>query len=688
MAGPHRHAADPSDTELRGYRPHLDGLRAVAVYLVVVFHAGAGRFEGGFIGVDIFFVLSGFLVTRVIVTSWTDERFRLREFYARRARRLLPAAVVCILGIAWLWARVTSPAEVLAVDGGFTAAALYYANWFFIAESADYFAADLEASPVLHFWSLSIEEQFYIVWPLALIGLLSLTERFRWGHFVIRLLVATAAFASLWWAIHLSGIDLNRAYYGTDTRAYQLLAGALLALSPRWFPRSPVLHRLGSVLSVAALGALVVLATSIIDVAPVWRGAWTVVATLFLLVSLEVAAGPVKAFLTTSPMIYLGQISYGTYLWHWPIVLVAQIQLDLSALDTFLLAAVTATGLAALSSRLLERPLRDAINLDRFPVRVVAGGLALSLLVALVATPFLTDPVRAGGRHNPRGEDSASLSPDAPVEDPLERVRADTVDWRSASEDKTAGVRCIDTTAADCIVVSGSGPHVTLIGDSHAVMLIDVFAEIARTNDFTLSVVALNGCGWPETLEYPFRSRAGQDSCDHAREVAYSRLLDELGTDVIVTSIRAPDDPQRPVEVVGVDSNHPTQIGSFVGDLAVRTVDRLTDDTRRIVLLEPLPVTAPRNDPIACLSDATFVDECAFEASPTSELERRFRALAASNEAVYSIDYDHLACPSMPLCEAVIGGTVVRWDETHLTRTYAVSIAEDLAELLAEPLDL
>src|SRR3954452_13908111 len=149
-----------------GYRPYLDGLRAVAVYLVVFFHAGAARFGGGYVGVDVFFVLSGFLVTRLLLRDLhTMGSVRFGRFYARRFRRLLPAAFATLIITALVFAAIASPVEVLDAAGGFKAAFLYVTNWYFIAQSADYFGANLASNPVLHFWSLAVEEQFYLLWP-------------------------------------------------------------------------------------------------------------------------------------------------------------------------------------------------------------------------------------------------------------------------------------------------------------------------------------------------------------------------------------------------------------------------------------------------------------------------------------------------------------------------------------------
>jgi len=188
------------------YRPHLDGLRAVAVYLVVLFHAGSGWFPGGYVGVDVFFVLSGFLVTQLLLRDLRHQgTIRFGRFYSRRFRRLLPAAFVALTVTALVYTAIASPAEVLAAAGSFKAAFLYSTNWYFIHQATGYFGADITTNPVLHFWSLAVEEQFYLLWPLALVGAFALTrhmDRTRQRR-TIQIAVAVGALASVVLALSL-----------------------------------------------------------------------------------------------------------------------------------------------------------------------------------------------------------------------------------------------------------------------------------------------------------------------------------------------------------------------------------------------------------------------------------------------------------------------------------------------------
>ena len=205
------------------YRPHLDGLRAVAVYLVLLFHAGSGAFSGGYVGVDVFFVLSGFLVTQLLLRDIaTNGRIRLGRFYSRRFRRLLPAAFVVLIVTAMVYLAIASPAQALDALGSFKAAFLYSTNWYFVHQATAYFGANIATNPVLHFWSLAVEEQFYLIWPLALTGAFVLTRRMDRAKQLRRIgiIVGMFAVASAVYALSLRTSNPNRAYYGTDTRAY------------------------------------------------------------------------------------------------------------------------------------------------------------------------------------------------------------------------------------------------------------------------------------------------------------------------------------------------------------------------------------------------------------------------------------------------------------------------------------
>lgn len=663
-----------------GHRPHLDGLRAVAVYLVVLFHCGLGWASGGFVGVDVFFVLSGYLVTNLLIGDlWgAPGRTSLRSFYARRARRLLPAALVVLVATALVYRLAASPAALDADLTSFKAAALYVANWQFIRSSTDYFAADLESNPVLHYWSLSIEEQFYLLWPVVLLGLTWLRRRLPEGEDVVRGIVVILIVASAGWAIVLADSDVTRAYYGSDARAYQLLAGALLAMTPRvsGAHRAVVRRRSSGWLAAACLGGIVLLGTSLLDVGPVSRGLAVTVLTVALLALLErtPSVHVARRSLSTPAITYLGRISYGTYLWHWPVIVVLALVLPTTAGWTAMIAIPLATGLAAASSQLLELPVRRSPRLDLRPMPVVAVGLVASILVALVVLPRIADL-----EATPVGETAERVGAG-----PSAGEDAATIDWAAASEDQAEAKACIDQPVSACAVGAQDGPKVLLIGDSHGVMVRPALEAIAEERGWALNLAVVNGCSWQWGLVDASDPERKQQGCFDAQSDIYERIVPEIDPDLVVVIGRAPDDPDRPVPLAGAtEALDALETKELLRRTANRSLDALREGGHPTVLLAPVPVAGDGFDPIECLSKAASVAECRFIAREGRTPLEGYLAKRGDPD-FHVVGIDELACPYFPICDPVIDGTVVRWDDTHLTATYAASIADDLDAKLEE----
>ncbi|MBX3286417.1 MAG: acyltransferase [Actinobacteria bacterium] len=661
------------------YRPHLDGLRVVAVYLVVLYHAGIGRFSGGFVGVDVFFVVSGYLVTQLLLRDLGDGGgIDLRRFYARRVRRLLPAAAVVLVTTAVVFTVVGSPAEWRDAEDAMRAAALYVSNWFFLARATDYFAADIATNPVLHFWSLAVEEQFYIAWPLVLLGLHRLARATGRPQRVLQAVVALAGAASLLAALRLSEHHLDRAYFGTDTRAYQLLAGALLALTPGIVAR---LRRVGPSWlvpagSVVALAGLGLAATSWVDLAPIQRGAVVTALAVAALATLDAApTGIAGRILSLPPVVYLGRISYGTYLWHWLVVVVLARETELGHRGTLAVTAVVATGLASLSFQLLEHPVRSWTPLDRQRVPVIAGGLALSLVVGLVAVPAVFDraePPRATERAAGDDRPAATSGSDAPL------------DWEAAQKDVVDLPVCTGDSLDTCTVVRGDGPKVLLVGDSHARMYRSMLEPIAKRRGLELSIAAMPTCGW---IHGAWSAMSAPD-CKKAQEQWYGPIMEGIDPDIVVLAHRVLDAPGSPTVLVGEGTpflkTGTPEFDELVEARTRATVAELRAEGRKVVIIEPIP--QPRDDeedPLVCLSRGEGVDPCRFVASPSTFTEERLdRRLDAEDDDVWSLDIDRLACPYLPICDPVVDGRIVRRDNTHLTTVYASSLADPFEDLL------
>ncbi|MCH8850819.1 MAG: acyltransferase, partial [Chloroflexi bacterium] len=346
----------------------LDGLRALAVIAVLLFHAelfwSPVRFAGGFLGVDVFFVLSGYLITSLLLA----ERGRggaidVRAFWLRRARRLLPAVVLLIVGLL-VYAAIFLPDDVAALRVDVLAAFAYVTNWYLIFDHQSYFESWGRPSLLQHLWSLAIEEQFYLLWPLLFAGGIRVL---RPTGLLIALLAGAAASAVLMTVLYQNGADTSRIYYGTDTRAMALLLGSALAFV--WTPeRAQAAAGRARVLALdiagfASLGVLVYFFIWLSADNPfLYQGgfAMTAVASVVVIAALVQSGSRLGFALGLQPLRWVGQRSYSIYLWHWPVYMVTRPGLDVSfdgwQLLAFRLAIVVV--LAELSYRIVEMPIR------------------------------------------------------------------------------------------------------------------------------------------------------------------------------------------------------------------------------------------------------------------------------------------------------------------------------------------
>jgi peptidoglycan/LPS O-acetylase OafA/YrhL len=377
------------------HRDDIQGLRAVAVLLVVLGHAGVPFLSGGYVGVDVFFVLSGFLITGILLAEFADRgTISLRRFYRRRARRILPAAVLTLVVTDVAAHHLLNFVRAREAVNDSIWSALFAANVHFAREGSDYFAQGQPPSPFLHFWSLAVEEQFYVVWPSLLAVLLALRLRRR-------LLVVLVAFgaASLVWSIHVTATSPATAYYSTFARAWELALGAALAVAAPQLRRLPA--RMGLACGWLGLVAIGYTAWAYSDGTPFPGSAALVPATGAALV---IGAGlvatdrafDVRRLLALAPLRYLGDRSYAFYLWHWPVLILATEyagrELSLGAKLGLLAFAFL---LSVASYRFVENPIRRMR-----PTLRVGGmlGLAAATAVVLVALVIIDSTDRAGAR--------------------------------------------------------------------------------------------------------------------------------------------------------------------------------------------------------------------------------------------------------------------------------------------------
>jgi peptidoglycan/LPS O-acetylase OafA/YrhL len=448
MPDQRRNTREQAGGVVDGYQPALDGVRALAVAVVVLFHAGVSALPGGFLGVDAFFVLSGFLITSLLLGEvQRSGRVKLTAFWGRRARRLLPALLVMLVAVAVAGRYLLPPLDFRLLRGDEFAALGYVANWRMIYRGADYFAQTAAASPVQHTWSLGIEEQFYLLWPLILVAVLVLPTRLRRrpvssppagsapaGVSGMLVAVIAGAFASALAAGLLYRQDNpNRAYFGTDSRAQALLIGCALALLLVRFPRllrDGTHRRLGIAALVSALLLAFLVTQAHGSSGWLYHGGLTLGALAVAIVLAHATispASPTARLLSLAPLVWLGRISYGVYLWHWPLFQFLNAGHTGLSGGALLAARLCALLLVAIASYLLvEQPVRTGRWLRRGRALIPAGvgALAVAVTAALVlvtTTPPATPSVTAALASAPKAAPQPSTPGQSPVVPPMQR---------------------------------------------------------------------------------------------------------------------------------------------------------------------------------------------------------------------------------------------------------------------------
>ena len=663
-------------------RAQLDGMRAVAVILVIAFHLGYGWVPGGFIGVDVFFVLSGYLITGLLVDELARRgRVDLARFYARRVRRLLPAAVlvlaVVIVGTLGLLDRV----DHAAVGDDATFSALYGVNWHLGLAERDYFAAGDVPSPLIHFWSLAVEEQFYVVWPALLLGLWAAARRLAprasaMGLLLGSVLVLTAVSAAA--SVLLAPGPLT--YYGTHTRAYQLLAGAALAIAARRFmQRSPGtaagsarMKAGGGALAVAALAALAVLAHAIPDAQdyPGFAALGVTGASVALIAALDLMGShPLRRLLGARLPAAIGRLSYSLYLWHWPTIVFLPLlarRHDAAWLATTPTLVVAMTLAALISYRLWEQPLRFGVGLRVPSRRVVLAGLAISATVGVTSVQLL-QPRNAFEAHA-----LASVRDFAPPGDCPYFGR----DWPAPANSHACVLRR-----------GGAGaPTIAVVGDSHAHQWQPALEVLAERHDLTLIRATRAGC--PANDVTVARDVVDQglngsgEACDAWRHEVYPDLVARHDPDVVFVATRSH------VSALRSDSR---RIEPFTGEqrrLWSRgwrwTLRTLGAGGARVVVSEILP-TLPQRVP-ACLAAAGKpTSSCDFPARADDRVKpynQTLRILAKRDPRVTIFDPVPIGCPH-GMCPALSVGIVVHRDDNHLSATFVRSRAQQFDAALA-----
>ena len=713
--GAHRASRTPSAGfrfQHSGFRTDIEGLRALAVLAVVLFHAGVPGLSGGFVGVDVFFVVSGFLITGLLVREATNTgTVALPRFYAARARRLLPAAGTVLVATAVASTILLPPLQARSVLGDGIASALYVGNYRFAIEGTDYLAAGAPPSPFQHYWSLGVEEQFYLLWPALIIGAAWLlrrrnrsddTDAFRsfTPYLAVLVLVAvTSLVISLDWTRSLP----PWAFFSLPSRAFELAVGGLVALS------APAWRRLASMPAViAGWGGLVLIVVTCTQLGaktpyPGTAALLPVLGTALIIgAGCAAPTGGVGRVLSVPSMRSVGRLSYSWYLWHWPVLLLAP-PLFGHSLGLFgrLTAAAVSAGLAALTLRYIENPGRFAAPLRRSAARSLALGgavTAAAVCVALVLMTLVPAPVGHGAPASALAVRAAGPAPAAATVDPrdaavqqltaqVQAAVAAAVDVRDIPSNLSPSISdarsdtpsvffngCVrswlDVGQPECL--SGdpdSSTTVALVGDSHAAMWNPALKSIAEQRHWRLETLAKVTCPLQDLpITSPYLGRQFTE-CEQWRGQILSRLHNEHPQLIVLSMSR------RYGADFGFTSYDPAWISSMT-----RLVAQLRGTGAAVLVLGPIP--DPHSTVPTCLS--AHLDDATACSKPRS-VAVNDPGIAAEKAATVAgggqyADITDLFCTA-DRCPMIVGNNLLFRDDNHITTEYAQTLEPVLGAL-------
>lgn len=632
-----------------GLNPGIQGLRGIAILLVLLNHAGIPGFAGGYVGVDIFFVISGYLIGGLL---WREGlrtgRIAIWEFYARRIRRLFPANAVLLLASAAASLLLLAPEEWGEVFSAMRAALLYVINLWFTGRATDYFAGHGAASPFLHLWSLAVEEQFYLVWPWLVVLCLRgpaphFTRRLGWVTLTVAAASLLACVAATWWSQPL-------AFFNMPFRMWEFAAGIALAIGGRQMhPRQR------AVLGWVSAGALVLM-TLLMDERRQFPGLWAVLPVLCALGLLVVATQPderglLQRALGCRPLVWLGNCSYSVYLWHWPVLIFSAViwpQPGAAGRALLVLASVAAGWV---SWRCIEEPFRLRWLPGWPPARFVALTLVLTAGLAW-----------ATGLHRHGGSDAA------------QRDIAQQRQQRPASVEAGCHARFEAVDLPDCVFGAQDGARtVVLWGDSHAVNWFPAFERLARERGWRLMALTKSGC---PSLDMPVWSdvlRREYTECAQWRDAMLNRIVRARPDLVVLANLST--------GVGGADA--------WERGLA-RMLSRLAAERLDVAVMRDTP-RVPRDVP-TCAARAQWRGRDINEACQFPAADRRpwhddvagaQAAALARHPQVLRIDLSDAFCTGA-VCPVADGGRLRFYDDNHLTPAFAASLSERLASRMLD----
>ena len=669
-------AVDPTRQFFRRRRD-IQGIRALAVLLVLAYHAEIPGFSGGYIGVDIFFVISGFLITNLLVREFDlNGKISLTDFYARRVRRLLPASLVAVVGTLVMSRIWLEPLRLGDLTQDARAAALFITNLLFASRESDYLQSALPPSPLQHYWSLGVEEQFYIFFPLIVMLLLKIQR----NKVMLKLGLALITAISLVLCVALTSKMPSATFYLLPFRAWELGAGALLTLVYKQVQRTNSVLRE----SLGWLAVVLILVANFLydsrTLFPGYAAVLPVVATLMIIASGDNSRfGPSRVF-EIRILQWVGSRSYSLYLWHWPILIVAKAanKTDLSAIQVALCLLATFI-FAELSFQFVEQPIHRVPNFLRSAKRTLSFGVVLiviGLAASLITTPTNAKESKAAQSQSPESSNSVTATTifqysDEQLKDFLNRANEiaslpldleQTLVELDADEPEIYKIGCHDhdlDAPPQCIFGNpNSATSIALFGDSHAAQWFEPLRRIAEQRGFKLQTFTRSGCT-------PLGLEAGVfEKCKVWQQNALQLISDKKFSLVIISGFTNPE---------GLADESPDGLLNNLNDLQAA----ITANGQEVLYLADTPV--PQQHVPICLSgnpnsvqNCTFLREVAFNPQTYEVLKGVW-----SSETSRFVDLTDWFCTAQ-ICPVVIGKMVVYRDISHISSAYALALTNVL----------
>ena len=692
---------EPTDRRDRDFRPDIEGLRAIAVLSVMIYHVAPALLPGGFVGVDIFFVISGFLITSHLASEHVRTgTISLPKFYARRALRLIPAATVTLVGTAVAIALFVPRGLWNQFGGDVIASAFYAVNWTLAAQSVDYLAEDNAVSPAQHFWSLAVEEQYYLIWPLLMLaaafvaGLLKQTKRRGFAAMGVLVTLASAG-----WAMYEFQQQNPAAYFVTTTRLWELAVGSVVAII---YPRL-LRAKSGKALTTSVGLAAIVASMWVIRETLQWPGPWAFLPIAGTALLLGAGGGTSRTWaervLGIAPLVWVGGLSYSLYLWHWPVVVVTEQVLGKTGVLQAVAVLVTSFVLAWLTRVTLENPIRFHPRLRARARNGLLVGLVGALLSAGAGAALVLAGSAATGERAVRAPGAAVLRTpvsDTPVDDlkwigrPMTPLPGDAYDdVPTHYEDE-----CIPPYYRPEVKICVYGDRdanrtIAMVGDSKIMQWQPAIERIAEQRHYKLILLTKNACAFADAPAV-LNGKAEYPACDQWREPAFA-TLEKYKPEVVFTGHGA-------IGAFPLNDSSEQRLIDGLASMYTRLRDAgfpvvIMGDNQSPGMAVPQCLRVHMDEPSACTFTRARVgrigglplQSAAIAKLDGTQVDSDGKVAWGKDKRLILVDMTDALCPPQFVrCPPVIGNVLIYRQGSHITGTYIKTLTQRLEHVLDE----